>query len=146
ATVGAGLDAVAAAAAGVGLDVKVSARRTGGDGPVATIHVGGGATPVEADARTLLPEAAQTVLAAETPAKPAGTRTMVYGAAAAVLLVAAVGIGVTLKPPAPAKVATNAVVTTAAAAAASATATAAEVAPDAPKPPAVTPILPAGSS
>jgi serine/threonine-protein kinase len=139
-SVGAGLDAVAAAAAGAGLDVKVSARRTGRDGghphtpggaePTTTVHVGGGATPADADARTMLPEATKTVLAGEALPKPAGSRTTVYAGAGAAVVIAAFGLAMTRGPHGPASETTNALVaTTTAAPGVTAAATATAVAP-----------------
>ncbi len=110
ASVSAGLDALAVAAAGAGLDVKVVSRKTGGDsaakladtqpavssGPA--VLVGGGATPAAASAQTMLSDAGKTVIAAEMTSKPASGRTMVYGAVGAVALIAAIGVGVVMRP------------------------------------------------
>jgi hypothetical protein len=97
-SVGAGLDALAAAAAGAGFDVKVVARRSGGaaDSVPTTVRVGGGATPVEAEARTILgnSDACKTVIGVEAAPKPASGRPMIYGALGAALLIAAIGVGV----------------------------------------------------
>ncbi len=99
ASVGAGLDALAAAAAGAGFDVKVVARRSGGaeSGPLATVRVGGGVTPAEAEARTMLggSDTNKTVIGMEAPPTKAATgRPIAYWAAAAALAVAAIGVGV----------------------------------------------------
>jgi hypothetical protein len=101
-SVTAGLDALAAAAAGAGFDVKVIARRSGGaETPTTTVHVGGGVTPVEAEARTILgtSDTGKTVIGVEAPPKPANGRPFVYGAAGAALLLAAIGIGVVTQRP-----------------------------------------------
>src|SRR6185437_5794951 len=95
ATVGAGLDALAAAAKEAGYDVKVSARRVD-DGhlptPVAAqVRILGGATPAEAEARTMIGDAGKTLLAAETGEKAAGSRKTV-GISAAVAVVAVIGV------------------------------------------------------
>jgi serine/threonine-protein kinase len=98
-SVTAGLDALAEAAAGAGLDVKVSSRKPG-DAPAggSVVRVGQ-ATPSEigamASARTMLPsEGSKTVLSAGGPSM---RLPMVLGTAAAVLAVVAVAI-VALRP------------------------------------------------
>jgi serine/threonine-protein kinase len=102
-SIGAGLDALAQAAADAGFDVKVSARKPGDpartSGPQARV---GGATPGEiaalAEARTMLPdEGGKTVLSVEAAAKPAGGRTMIYGVAAAVGVVAVVSAALLMR-------------------------------------------------
>jgi serine/threonine-protein kinase len=102
ATVGAGLDDVAAAAAAAGFDVKVAPKKTTDTGAASTVHVGGGATPADASARTILSEEAsssggvggKTVLGAESAAKnESGRRTVgITVAAAAVAVVAVAGL------------------------------------------------------
>ncbi len=95
-TVGAGLDALAAAAKEAGFDVKVSARRLeegGASSPSAVAHVRvhGGATPAEAEARTMISDAGKTLLATETESKSAGTRRTV-GISAAIAVIAVAGV------------------------------------------------------
>ncbi len=115
-SVGAGLDALAIAAAGAGFDVKVSGRKVaaGGDpaqpssGDPATsplgsppgnvVRVAGGATPAEGAAQTMISDAGKTVISAEAAAKPQGGRAMVYGAVGAALLLAAIGVGAAVRP------------------------------------------------
>jgi eukaryotic-like serine/threonine-protein kinase len=95
-SVSAGVDALAIAARDAGFDVKVSARTSPGPGAGAAasgpVRVGGGVTPVEAEARTMIPvDASKTVPAAEAAAKPAGGRRLVTAlvAATAVMGIAA---------------------------------------------------------
>jgi serine/threonine-protein kinase len=116
ASLGVGLDALAQAAADAGFDVKVSVRKPGDaartSGPQVRV---GNATPAElgalVEARTMVqPEAAKTILAAESLPKPAAGRTMMYGVMAAVGLAAAMGGVAVLRPRGPPAVA-QAVVT-----------------------------------
>ncbi len=98
-SLGAGLDAFALAAKGAGFDVKVSARKPGdvaapsaAGAAVAAVRVGGGVTPAEAEARTMMSdEAGKTLLGAEAAAKVAGGRRTV-GVGAAVAAVAVIGV------------------------------------------------------
>jgi serine/threonine-protein kinase len=102
----AGLDALAAAAAEAGFDVKVpalSGRKPSGDAASVSspaVHVVGGLTPADASAKTMLHDSAgKTVLSAEAAPKPAPARTVVFGAVGAVALIAAIGIGVATRGP-----------------------------------------------
>jgi eukaryotic-like serine/threonine-protein kinase len=110
-TVGAGLDALAVAAAAAGYDVKVPARRTGDPAAPATSVRVGSATPAElgamASARTMLPdEGTKTVISAQA----GGTRrlAMAVGVAAVAGLVAVAAIAMRSKDvPAPVPAATG---------------------------------------
>jgi serine/threonine-protein kinase len=134
ASLGAGMDALAAAAAGVGFDVKVSTRKVGDALPVVGVAARptgdgspvrvGSATPAEvralSDARTMLQEdGAKTFLSGEADVKPAQSRrTVRYGVAGAVAVAGALTVVLALRPrdpPAPIAVATpaGAVTTTA---------------------------------
>ena len=138
-SVGAGLDALASAAAGAGFDVKVSAKRTGDPrASSAQIRVGS-PTPAEmasmSEARTMAPDdAGKTILSAEASPKAAGGRTVLFAVlgAAGVALVLAVAFVMRSQPGA-----AHAQGEPAATAAASATATAVASAPE--PPPTVTP-------
>jgi serine/threonine-protein kinase len=109
ASLGAGLDALAAAAAGAGFDVKVSTRK--GDagaasGSAAPARVGH-ATPAEmgelAAARTMIQDdGAKTIISGE--AGKGGGRTLVYGAVGGAVLLASIGVGLGMRqkePPPP---------------------------------------------
>jgi serine/threonine-protein kinase len=105
-TLALGLDAVAEAAKGAGLDVKVSAKRTTGGAAEAstqahpTVRVGGGATPAEAIGQTMMaPDTgSRTMLAAEAAPRQAGSKTMVAGVIALVAIVGVVGVGIAMRP------------------------------------------------
>jgi len=122
-SLGAGLDALAVAAAGAGFDVKVSARKPGPDGAVrapagdptaSVVRVAGGVTPAEGADKTMLSEPGKTIIAAEVVSKPQSGRAMVYGMVGAFALLAAIGVGVAARsPPKAAGETTPAPVTTA---------------------------------
>ena len=106
ASLGAGLDALAVAAAGAGFDVKVSVRKGEGvartSGPVGAGVRVGSATPSElgdmAAARTMLQEdGSKTVMSAETAGNAGTARTLMYGAMAGAVLAAALGIGLGMR-------------------------------------------------
>ena len=117
ASLGAGLDALAVAAAGAGFDVKVSVRK--GEGVAAASRSGpqvrvGSATPSElgdlAAARTMMvqDEGAKTIISGEAAAKQAGPRALVYAAVAGAVLVAAIGAGLGMRRAEPPQVAPSA--------------------------------------
>jgi serine/threonine-protein kinase len=96
ATLGAGLDALAHAAAGAGFDVKVSARKP--DDAVTSkasgnVRLRTGDTPADAESRTMMvDEGGRTMLAAEAAPKQAAPRTMLVGVVGVALLAVVGGI------------------------------------------------------
>ncbi|APR77710.1 serine/threonine protein kinase [Minicystis rosea] len=142
ASLGAGLDALAQAAASAGFDVKVSARAASGVSSKSGAQVRvGSSTPGDNamfDARTVLQDdGLKTILSAESAPKPAGGRTMIYGIAGVVGLLA-VGAFAMSRSKTPA---TAAMITTAAPSAPAAIATTTPVVKTADPAPTVTPIV-----